>query len=102
MISSYSTSGSAPKTRGFEVIVSVAVIAIFSSLIPLAAQIPFPLTAFGIAVYDIGLSGKSISKCEITVLYFLFCSFEEITTNFFGVNPSAPESSFLAIIVEPS
>ena len=61
--------------RGFEVIVSVAVIAIFSSLIPLAAQIPFPLTAFGIAVYDIGLSGKSISKCEITVLYFLFCFF---------------------------
>ena len=39
-----------PNTLGFEVIVSVAVIAIFSSLIPLAAQIPFPLTALGIAV----------------------------------------------------
>ena len=71
--SSYSTSGSAPRTRGLEVIVSVAVIAIFSSLIPLAAQIPFPFTAFGIAVYFKGLSGKSISRFERTVLYFLCC-----------------------------
>ena len=64
----YSTKGSAPSTLGFEVMVSVAVIATCSSFTPLAAHIPSPFTAFGTHVYLIGSSGSSIFTWDITEL----------------------------------
>ena len=50
----------APSTRGFEVIVSVAVIATFSHS-PLSCPNSFSSTAFGMDVQQSGLSGSSIS-----------------------------------------
>ena len=98
----YTTSGSAPKTLGFEVIVSVAVIPTFASLTPLAAHIPSPSTALGISVWRSGFLGSFISRCDMTVLYFSFCSSAFTTTNFLGIKCPEPESSLRAIMVEPS
>ena len=64
----YTTKGSAPNTLSFEVMVSVAVMATFAALTPAAPQTPSPLSAFGTAEYLIGLSGRSISTCDITDL----------------------------------
>ena len=44
------TSGSAPSTRGLEVMVSVAVMPTLAALTPLAAHRPLPSTALGTAV----------------------------------------------------
>ena len=46
----YSTSGSAASTRGFEVMVSVAVMPTFAALMPVAAQMPFSRSTLGQAV----------------------------------------------------
>ena len=46
----YSTSGSADRTRGLEVMVSVAVMPTFAALMPVAAQIPLALSTLGQAV----------------------------------------------------
>ncbi len=48
--------------RGFDVIVSVAVAPTCAAFTPLAAQTPSPFSAFGTAVYRIGLSGSSMVR----------------------------------------
>lgn len=63
-----STSGSAPSTRGLEVIVSVALIATSAALIPAQPQIPSCGRAFGIAVYRSGSSGRAIVRRPITLV----------------------------------
>ena len=95
----YFTKGSAPKTLGLDVIVSVAVIPTLSSLIPVAAQIPFLSSTLGDAVYLSGFLSNSISKWPILLLYLVPCFLLSTTIVFFT---SKWPSSVLAIIVEPS
>ena len=64
-----STSGSAPSTRGLEVMVSVALIATFAALIPAQPQIPSSGRTFGIEVYRSGSCGSSILRRPITEVY---------------------------------
>ena len=64
----YTTSGSAPSTRGLEVMVSVAVMPTLAALTPAAAQMPLPSTAFGMAVIRMGSPGRGISTWDSTDL----------------------------------
>ena len=62
----YTTSGSAPSTRGLEVMVSVAVMPTLAALTPAAAQIPLPSTALGMAVIRMGSPGSGTSTWDST------------------------------------
>ena len=83
-------------------IVSVALIEIFFSLTPDAAQSPSNVSEFGRAVYLIGLSGKSTLHPDKTDSYFLGWSSGFTTINLLAVKIPEGESSLLEIIVEPS
>ena len=62
----YTTNGSAPKTRGLDVMVSVAVMPTWAALTPAAAQMPSPSTALGMAVIRSAWPGSGTSTWEIT------------------------------------
>ena len=95
----YSTRGSAASTRGLEVIVSVAVMPTWASLIPVAGHTPSFGSTLGHEVYRRGFSGSSISRWDSTPVYFFGWSFGFTTISFFT---SKWPSSVRAIIVDPS
>jgi hypothetical protein len=64
----YGTSGSAPSTRAFEVIVSVAVMATFASLMPASPHTPADVNEFGVSEYCSGSDGRSIVRWPFTLV----------------------------------
>ena len=94
-----STSGSAARTRGLEVMVSVAVMPTPASLMPVAAQTPFLGSTLGQAVQRIAPSSSGIVTWDRTLLYVLFPFFGSSTIIFLT---SKCPSSVRAIIVERS